>query len=92
MRRSRWEREQPFWFDDAWKARIPPEFLQGTEQAASAPISSQEATFRAAVRGVEPWSLDAQQLSAWLEEHWLTSKRDSLREQRKCRDLVKLLE
>ena len=90
-RRSRWEREQPFWFDDAWKARIPLKFLQGLEQAAAAPVSSQQTTFREAVRDVEPWCLDARQLLAWLEEHWVSSETAELREQRKRRKLVQLL-
>ena len=24
---ARWQRERPVWFDDAWIARVPPEFI-----------------------------------------------------------------
>merc|ERR1712185_206624 len=28
-RRSRWHRNPPFWFDDAWQARVPRQFVEG---------------------------------------------------------------
>ena len=31
--RSRWEQKKPWWFDDAWRARIPREWRVGAEQA-----------------------------------------------------------
>merc|ERR1712185_897820 len=82
-------RERPFWFDEAWKARIPPEFLVDIEHAAAL-VSPQEATFRESVRGAEPWSLDAQQLSAWLQENWVSSESEpaEFREQTRRRELV----
>ena len=33
MHRRRWEKEKPSWFDDAFKARIPPSFLENLEHA-----------------------------------------------------------
>ena len=60
---------------------------------AAAPVSPQEATFRKALRDAEPWSLDAQQLSTWLEEHWVNSdsKPGAFREIKRRRELVEKL-
>ena len=74
--RSRWEQEKPWWFDDAWQARIPPNFLVGIDHA-HAPASQQEEAFRAAVHNTEPWALGAKDLTKYLQELWVNANDES---------------
>ena len=76
VHRTRWERERPFWFDEAWRRRIPLRFLQDLDvTTATTPIISQrEAAFRKATHGTAPWDLADPALSEWLEENWVKSE------------------
>ena len=75
--RLKWEEEQPWWFKEEVKARIPPEFLEGLGakthlQARSSLIDGDTSEFiRRAVKDVTPWNLDAPGLESWLESNWV---------------------
>ena len=62
----RWEDEKPSWFTEPWKARIPPELLEGIDatplrRASGSMLTDDpaESKLRRAVRDAPPWCLDA---------------------------------
>ena len=93
LRRSRWEAEKPFWFTDKWKARVPPEFLKGIEAVRTGSThESAEETFRNSICDTPPWSLDAPELSNWLEANWVQQEEDAPELRRRRRNLVQQLQ
>ena len=75
--RLKWEEEQPPWFKEEVKPRIPPEFLKGLEKsAAPETVLSPETKFRKALGDALPWSLDAPAFATWLEENWVQREED----------------
>ena len=87
--RARWERDKPFWFDEDWKRRIPRTLLQGIE--CTVLVSQQEAAFRNAVEGIEPWGLGARELTDWLRDHWAPSDTQPANDEAKRIRLVRRL-
>ena len=101
--RLRWEEEKPSWFTEAWKARIPPDLLEGIHNAPIRRRSSfmpnndpVKAKLRAALRDAPPWCLDADALAAWLETNWVQQEEgapdNAPREQKRRRNLARQLE
>ena len=94
--RLKWEEEQPPWFTEEVKARIPLEFLKGLEQRDGVDeqitlpeaILSPDTKFRKAVGDTLPWSLDALAFSAWLESNW-AEVAENADERRRRGDLVR---
>ena len=98
----RWEDEKPSWFTEAWKARIPPELIEGIHNAPIRRRSSftqdndpVKAKLFAALRDAPPWCLDADALATWLETNWVQQEEGAPdkapHEQKRRRDLAQHL-
>ena len=73
----RWEQEKPEWFTKQWKARIPKDYLEDVGSATNLRGDSwiergdDETEFREAMGNAPPWSLNAHDLTQWLETNWV---------------------